>query len=159
MDTLMDWLPANLPAADGKNGLIHGDFRIDNVIFHPIEANALAVIDWELSTLGHPLSDLAYYCMCLRLPPEGDVKGLAGRDRTALGVPEEQAIIEQYGEFRRLPAIENWHFYLAFSYFRMAAICQGVYKRGMDGNASNKRALEMGRIVEPMATDAVALIN
>ena len=146
---LMDWLPANLPAADGKNGLIHGDFRIDNVIFHPAEARALAVIDWELSTLGHPLSDLAYYCMCLRLPPEGDVKGLAGKDRNALGVPGEQAIIEQYGEFRRLPAIENWHFYLAFSYFRMAAICQGVYKRGLDGNASSKRALEMGRIVEP----------
>lgn len=158
MDTLMDWLPANLPAADGKNGLIHGDYRIDNVIFHPAQARALAVIDWELSTLGHPLSDLAYYCMCLRLPPEGDVKGLAGKDRNTLGVPGEQAIIEQYGEFRRLPAIENWHFYLAFSYFRMAAICQGVYKRGLDGNASSKRALEMGRIVEPMAADAVELI-
>ena len=158
MDTLMDWLPANLPAADGKNGLIHGDFRIDNVIFHPAEARALAVIDWELSTLGHPLSDLAYYCMCLRLPPEGDIKGLAGKDRDVLGVPGEQAIIEQYGEFRRLPAIENWHFYLAFSYFRMAAICQGVYKRGLDGNASSKRALEMGRIVAPMAADAVELI-
>ena len=158
MDTLMDWLPANMPADDGKTGLIHGDYRIDNVIFHPAEARALAVIDWELSTLGHPLSDLAYYCMCLRLPPEGDVKGLAGKDRNALGVPGEQAIIEHYGEFRRLPAIENWHFYLAFSYFRMAAICQGVYKRGLDGNASSKRALEMGRIVAPMAADAVELI-
>ncbi len=158
MDTLMDWLPANLPEDDGRSGLIHGDFRIDNVIFHPGEARALAVIDWELSTLGHPLSDLAYYCMCLRLPPQGDVKGLAGKDRAALGVPEEQAIIEQYGEFRRMPAIENWHFYLAFSYFRMAAICQGVYKRGLDGNASSDRALDMGRIVEPMAADAVELI-
>ena len=158
MDTLMDWLPANMPADDGQNGLIHGDYRIDNVIFHPDEARALAVIDWELSTLGHPLSDLAYYCMCLRLPAEGDVKGLAGKDRAALGVPEEQVIIEQYGEYRRLPAIENWYFYLAFSYFRMAAICQGVYKRGLDGNASNKRALEMGRIVEPMAAAAVELV-
>ena len=159
MDMLMDWLPANLPADDGKNGLIHGDFRIDNVIFHPAEARALAIIDWELSTLGHPLSDLAYYCMCLRLPAEGDIKGLAGKDRKALGIPEEQAIIEQYGEFRRLPAIGNWHFYLAFSYFRMAAICQGVYKRGLDGNASSERALEMGSVVEPMAADAVELIT
>lgn len=158
MDTLMDWLPANLPADDGNNGLIHGDFRIDNVIFHPAEACALAIIDWELSTLGHPLSDLAYYCMCLRLPAEGDIKGLAGKDRNALGVPEEQAIIEQYGEFRRLPAIGNWHFYLAFSYFRMAAICQGVYKRGLDGNASSKRALEMGSVVEPMAAAAIEII-
>ena len=86
------------------------------------------------------------------------MRGLDGKDRAALGVPDEQAIIEQYGEYRRLPAIENWHFYLAFSYFRMAAICQGVYKRGLDGNASSDRALEMGRIVEPMAADAVELI-
>ena len=158
MDTLMDWLPANTPADDGRNGLIHGDYRIDNVIFHGKAVRALAVIDWELSTLGHPLSDLAYYCMCLRLPAEGDVKGLAGKDRNALGVPGEQEIIEQYGEFRRLSAIENWYFYLAFSYFRMAAICQGVYKRGLDGNASSTRALEMGRLVEPMAASAVELV-
>lgn len=159
MDILMDWLPANTPPDDGQNGLIHGDYRLDNLIFHPREARVLAVIDWELSTLGHPLSDLAYYCMCLRLPPEGDVKGLAGKDRNALGVPEEQAIIEQYSEFRRLPAIKNWYFYLAFSYFRIAAICQGVYKRALDGNASNERALEMGGRVEPMAADAVELIH
>ena len=159
MDTLMDWLPANTPADDGRNGLIHGDYRIDNVIFHPGDTRALAVIDWELSTLGHPLSDLAYYCMCLRLPADGDVKGLAGKDRNALGVPEEQEIIEQYGEFRRLSAIENWYFYLAFSYFRMASICQGVYKRGLDGNASSTRALEMGRLVEPMAASAVELVS
>lgn len=158
MDILMDWLPANIPPDDGQNGLIHGDYRLDNLIFHPREARVLAVIDWELSTLGNPLSDLAYYCMCLRLPAEGDVKGLAGKDRKALGIPEEQAIIEQYSEFRRLPAIENWHFYLAFSYFRIAAICQGVYKRALDGNASNERALEMGGRVEPMAADAVELI-
>ena len=158
MDTLMDWLPANLPEDDGQNSLIHGDYRFDNIIFHPAEPRALAVIDWELSTLGHPLADLAYYCMCLRLPAEGEVKGLAGKDRNALGIPEEQAIIEQYDEFRRLSTIENWHFYLAFSFFRMSAICQGVYKRSLDGNASNKRALEMGKLVEPMAEAAVELI-
>ena len=159
MDILMDWLSANLPADDGQNSLIHGDYRIDNIIFHTTDVRALAVIDWELSTLGHPLADLAYYCMCLRLPADGDVKGLAGKDRNAWGVPEEQAIIEQYGEYRRLPAIENWHFYLAFSFFRMAAICQGVYKRGLDGNASHNKALEMGKLVEPMAVSAVDLID
>ena len=158
MDTLMDWLPANLPPDDGQNGLIHGDYRLDNLIFHPREARILAVIDWELSTLGHPLADLAYFCMCLRLPAEGDVKGLAAKDRAALGVPEEQAVIEQYCETRRMPAIENWHFYLAFSYFRMASICQGVYKRGLDGNASSTRALELGKLVEPMAATAAELI-
>lgn len=158
MDTLMDWLPANTPEDDGQNGLIHGDYRLDNLIFHPREIRIRAVIDWELSTLGHPLADLAYLCMCLRLPAEGDVRGLAGKDRAALGVLEEQAVIEQYCEFRRMPAIENWHFYLAFSYFRMASICQGVYKRGLDGNASSKRALEMGKVVEPMAAAAVELV-
>ena len=159
MDILMDWLPANTPADDGQNGLIHGDYRLDNLIFHPREARVLAVIDWELSTLGHPLADLAYFCMCLRLPAEGDVRGLADKDRAALGVLEEQAVIEQYCEFRRMPAIENWHFYLAFSYFRMASICQGVYKRGLDGNASSTRALELGGLVEPMAAAAVELVS
>jgi len=158
MDALMDWLPGSLPADDGQSNLIHGDYRFDNIIFHPDEPRALAVLDWELSTLGHPLSDLAYYCMCLRLPAEGDVKGLAGKDRNALGVPEEQTIIEQYCEFRGITAIQNWHFYLAFSFFRMAAICQGVYKRALDGNASNKKALELGKLVEPLAKSAVDLI-
>ena len=159
MDMLMDWLPANTPADDGQNSLIHGDYRLDNLIFHPREARVLAVIDWELSTLGHPLADLAYFCMCLRLPAEGDVRGLADKDRAALGVLEEQDVIEQYCEFRRMPAIENWHFYLAFSYFRMASICQGVYKRGLDGNASGTRALELGGLVEPMAAAAVELVT
>ena len=159
MDILMDWLPDNTPADDGQNGLIHGDYRLDNLIFHPCEPRVLAVIDWELSTLGHPLADLAYFCMCLRLPAEGDVRGLAGKDRAALGVLEEQAVIEQYCEFRRMGTIENWHFYLAFSYFRMASICQGVYKRGLDGNASSTRALEMGRLVEPLAAAAVELVS
>ena len=158
MDALMDWLAANLQADDGRNVLIHGDYRIDNIIFHPTEPRVLAVIDWELSTLGHPLADLAYSCMCLRLPAEGDVKGLAGKDRNSLGIPEEQAVIEQYCETRGISTIQNWHFYLAFSFFRMAAICQGVYKRGLDGNASSKKALDMGKLVRPLAESAIRLI-
>jgi aminoglycoside phosphotransferase (APT) family kinase protein len=159
MNTLIEWLPSNLPADDGQISLIHGDFRFDNVIFDKTESSALAVLDWELSTLGHPLSDLAYYCMCLRLPAEGDVKGLAGKDRIALGLPEEEVVVKQYCELRNIPAIDNWPFYLAFSYFRMASILQGVYKRGIDGNASNKNALELGKLVEPLAKSAVELIR
>ena len=159
MNALMDWLSVNLPEDEGQTSLIHGDYRFDNIIFHPHEPRALAALDWELSTLGHPLSDLAYYCMCLRLPAEGDVKGLAGLDRNALGVPEEQKIIERYCELRNISAIQNWPFYLAFSFFRMAAILQGVYKRGLDGNASNKKAMELGRLVEPLARSAIDLIR
>lgn len=159
MNALIDWLPSNLPADDGQVSLIHGDYRFDNVIFHKTNSSALAVLDWELSTLGHPLSDLAYLCMCLRLPAEGDVKGLAAKDRKALGVPEEEAIVSKYCDLRDIPAIENWPFYLAFSFFRMASILQGVYKRGIDGNASNKKALELGKLVEPLAKSAVTLIR
>jgi len=159
MNALIDWLPANLPPDDHQSSLIHGDYRFDNLIFHPHEPRILAVIDWELSTLGHPFSDLAYYCMCLRLPAEGDVRGLARKNRAELGVPEERRIVEQYCELRKIPEIQNWPFYLAFSFFRMAAILQGVYKRGIDGNASNKKALELGKLVEPLAKSAVDLIH
>lgn len=159
MNVLMEWLPSNLPEDDGQVSLIHGDYRFDNVIFHKTEPRALAVLDWELSTLGHPLSDLAYLCMCLRLPAEGDVKGLADLDRSALGVPDEEVIVSRYCELRDIPAIQNWPFYLAFSFFRMASILQGVYKRGIDGNASNKKALELGKLVEPLSNSAVELIQ
>ncbi len=159
MEELIGWLPAHAPRDDGQLCLIHGDYRIDNVIFHPERPEALAVLDWELSTLGHPLADLAYFCMCLRLPPEGDVRGLAGKDRAALGIPDEQSIVRQYCESRGVPAIGNWAFYLALSFFRMASICQGVYKRALDDNASNEKAHEIGRLVEPLAASGVALID
>jgi len=159
MNMLIDWLPMNMPEGEEQVSLIHGDYRFDNIIFHPHEPRALAVLDWELSTLGHPLADIAYYCMCLRLPAEGDIKGLAGKDRVALGVPEEKSIIEQYCKLREIPAIENWPFYLVFSFFRLAAILQGVYKRGLDGNASNKKALQLGKLVEPLAKSAGDLIH
>lgn len=159
METLLEWLPANIPTDDGQVSLIHGDYRLDNVMFHPTESRAIAVLDWELSTLGHPFADLGYYCMCLRLPREGSIKGLLGIDRSELGIPSEEEIVSQYCELRGISGIENWHFYLAFSFFRLAAICQGVYKRALNGNASNKKALEVGKITEPLAQMAVALID
>lgn len=159
MEVLLGWLPANIPADDGQVSLIHGDYRLDNVMFHPTESRAIAILDWELSTLGHPFADLGYYCMCLRLPREGIVKGLLGIDRTELGIPGEEDVIQQYCQLRGLDGIDNWHFYLAFSFFRLAAICQGVYKRALDGNASNKKALEVGKITEPLAQMAAALIE
>jgi len=158
MDTLMTWLSDNLPADDGQVSLIHGDYRLDNVIFQQDGVKASAVLDWELSTLGHPLADLAYFCMCLRLPTDGLIKGLAGLDRKALGVPTEQQIIAHYCHLRQLPGIDHWHFYLAFSFFRLAAICQGVMKRSLDGNASSGKASVVGQLTKPLATMAIELI-
>lgn len=159
VEVLIDWLPANLPPDDGSVSLIHGDYRIDNLIFHPTEARAIAVLDWELSTLGHPLADLAYYCMGQRLPHDAGLRGLKGLDLVELGVPSEAEVVDAYCARRGIDSIENWHFYLAFSFFRLASICQGVYKRALDGNASNRRAEQMGETVEPLASAGVALIT
>ncbi len=151
MEHLLQWLPDNLPADDGQVSLIHGDYRLDNLIFHPTEPRALAVLDWELSTLGHPLTDLSYFCMCLRLPRTERLKGLAGMPIDELGIPNEQAMVEQYCQLRGLARIEHWHFYLAFSMFRLSAICQGVMKRALDGNAASENALATGRMARPLA--------
>ena len=158
METLIAWLPAHCPVETGKASLVHGDFRIDNLIFRRGAPQVRAVLDWELSTLGNPLADLAYFCMCLRLPPRGHLIGLAGLDRAALGVPEEAAIVEQYCRLRRIGTIENWHFYLAFSFFRLAAIAQGVKKRAMAGNASNDKARQVGEMAGVLAGMGVELI-
>ena len=122
-------------------------------------SSALAVLDWELSTLGHPFADLGYYCMCLRLPNEGVVRGLLGVDRESLNIPSESEMVQQYCNMRGLSSIDNWSFYLAFSFFRLAAICQGVYKRALRGNASNEKAVETGKLVEPLAHMAMAIIE
>lgn len=151
MEHLMDWLPANMPADDGQISLIHGDYRLDNLIFHPQQTRVLAVLDWELSTLGHPLADLAYFCMCLRLPRTERIKGLAGMPLAELGIPDEQAFVDRYCELRGLPGITQWNFYLAFSMFRLASICQGVMKRSLDGNAANQDAVATGRMARPLA--------
>ena len=159
MERLMDWLAAHIPEDDGQVSLIHGDYRLDNIMFQADEPRAIAVLDWELSTLGHPMADLAYFCMCLRLPRIGQVKGLLGLDLEQEGLPDEQTVIDYYCQLRNIDAIEHWNFYLAFSFFRLASICQGVYKRALDGNASNEQALETGKLAEALSGFAVQLID
>jgi len=151
MDTLIEWLPAHIPADDGRVALIHGDYRLDNVMFARDRLDAVAVLDWELSTLGHPLADVAYFSMQRRMARNLFIPGLAGLDLEALGIPSEQALLEHYCRDTGLERIDDWPFYLACSFFRLAAICQGVKKRALDGNASSQHALEVGAMVEPLA--------
>ncbi|HEY3699280.1 MAG TPA: phosphotransferase [Spongiibacteraceae bacterium] len=158
VETLMMWLAQNIPADDGRVALIHGDFRFDNVIFHPTEPYVIAVLDWELSTLGHPFADFAYQCMQLRQPQDFIIAGLDGFDRRAHGIPSEEEYRARYCELTGIDAIPNWNFYLAFNYFRLAAILEGVYKRSLDGNASNPKAGRYGAAVEPLARKAMELV-
>ena len=154
MDNLMAWLPANIPAGD-ETSIVHGDYRLDNVIFHASEPRILAVIDWELSTLGHPLSDFAYHCMTWRLSP-GQFRGLQGHDLAALGIPGEREYVAMY--CRRtgresIPAAE-WEYYLAFNMFRLTAILQGIMARAMQGNAASQEAIDTGKRARPLAEEA-----
>ncbi len=159
MDRLIAWLRDNMPPDDGQVTLVHGDYRLDNMIFAADAPRVAALIDWELSTLGHPLADLAYQCMQWRLPHDAGMRGLGGLDRTALGIPEEADYVARYCDRRGIGAIDNWNFYLVFSFFRLAAILQGVVRRAHDGNASNpKRARQMARAIPVLAAMANALI-
>lgn len=151
MEALIDWLPVHCPSESGTPSLVHGDFRMDNLIFDRDTPVIRAILDWELSTLGNPLADLAYFCTCLRLPPDRYIPGLAGLDREALGIPEEAALVERYCERRGIASISNWNFYIAFSFFRLASIAQGVKKRAMEGNASSAQAREVGAMVGLLA--------
>lgn len=157
MDRLIDWLAANMPPDDGRVSLVHGDFRIDNMMFAHDSARLLAVLDWELSTLGHPFADLAYQCMQWRLPNVGEMRGLDGIDRAATGLPSDEAYVAAYCRRMGLDGVPHWPFLIAFSFFRIAAILQGVYKRALDGNASNpERGVKMGAAVPLMARLAMA---
>lgn len=152
MDALISWLESNLVPDDGQVSLVHGDYRLDNMIFAHGRPEVIAVLDWELSTLGHPFADIAYQCMQWRLPHDSGFRGLGGIDRQALGLPSEAEYVARYCERRKIAGIDNWVFYLAFSFFRLAAICQGVYKRALDGNASNpEKAKTYGQAVRLLA--------
>ncbi|MFV8783099.1 phosphotransferase [Microbulbifer sp. SA54] len=157
MDYLIDWLQFNLPEDDGKVTLVHGDFRLDNMIFHPTEPKVLAVVDWELSTLGHPLFDLAYQCMQLRMPHDSALAGLGNINRARVGLPSEQTYVRWYCDRMQLESIPHWNFYLSFCFFRFAAILQGVKKRALDGNASSDKARQLGELVQPLARTAVEI--
>ncbi|WIY24703.1 phosphotransferase family protein [Parasedimentitalea psychrophila] len=148
MDRLIRELQSTMPKDDGQRTLVHGDYRIDNMIFQTDGTRCLAVLDWELSTIGHPYADLAAVIMQWQMPQGSEGRGLAGVDREAQGLPSDQEFIHMYCADRGLPEIEDFGFYLSFSFFRMAAILQGVLKRALDGNASNpERAIKLGRYV------------
>ena len=159
MDQLIDWLPEHTPDTTEEASLIHGDYRLDNMIFEQDGSQALALIDWELSTLGHPFADLAYQCMQWRMPQDAAIAGLGGVNRARLGIPEESAYVEQYCRRRGIGDIPHWPFYLVFSFFRFAAILQGVQKRAEDGNASSARAFEYGALAPMLAAMAVNVIE
>ena len=137
MDRLIDMLSERIPEDQGERTLVHGDYRIDNMIFAAEGTDCRAVLDWELSTIGHPYADLAAVIMQWQMPPGDEGRGLAGLEREALGLPSDEAFIGSYCARRNLPGISDFGFYLGFAFFRMAAIIQGVKKRGLEGNASN----------------------
>lgn len=160
MDRLIAWLETHRPADDGRVSLVHGDYRLDNLIFAADQPTVLAVLDWELSTLGHPFADIAYQCMQWRLPHASGFRGLGGIDRRALGLPSEEDYVVAYCRRRGLDGIGDWTFFLAFSFFRLAAICQGVFKRALDGNASNpEKARTYGEAVKLLSHLAAKLIG
>ena len=162
MDQVIQWLGQHIPEDDGRVSLVHGDFRLDNMMFSADNNHVIAVLDWELSTLGHPFADLAYQCMGMRLPSgngPGASSGLLGVDVEALGIPREQEYIASYCQRMGIDKLDNWNFYLAFSFFRLAAIAQGVAKRAADGNASSKAAGGISTMVKPLAVNALAIIN
>jgi aminoglycoside phosphotransferase (APT) family kinase protein len=157
MDKLMAWLPAHMPASAldaSKVSIVHGDYRLDNLLFHPTEPRVLAVLDWELSTIGHPLADFSYHCMAWHIPP-GTFRGIGGVDIAALGIPSEAEYIQRYCERTQLATPEalqaDWNFYMAYNMFRIAAILQGIAKRVEAGTASSDQAKANGAGARPMA--------
>ncbi len=152
MERLIEWLPGNIPHEDSVS-IAHGDFRLENTIFHPTEPRLIAVLDWELSTIGHPLADLAYNCMGYHVmnPRQG---GLVGVDHAATGIPAEADYVSRYCSRTSRPMIEHWPFYLSFAIFRLASIAQGVFKRGLDGNASSETAATYGNTCRLLADNS-----
>jgi len=159
LDNLMAWLPENIPQ-DESVSIAHGDFRIENLMFHESEPKVIAVLDWELSTLGHPLSDLAYNCMTYHFSSSDDIaKGFIGMDINELGIPSEEEYIADYCRKTGRDSIEDWNFYMAFSLFRIAAIQQGVYARALKGDASSEIAHKFGELFPFVAEQGWALVE
>jgi aminoglycoside phosphotransferase (APT) family kinase protein len=151
MERLIEWLPKHIPD-DEQTSIVHGDFRLDNTIFHPTEPRILAVLDWELSTLGHPLVDFAYYCLRFHLPV-AEFRGLGGVDPESHSLPTEAEAVAQYCRLRGIAPVpaKDWAYYQAFCMFRLAGILQGVLARALQGNASSATALQAGRRARPLA--------
>jgi len=156
MERLMDWLPANIPPGD-ETSVVHGDYRLDNMIFHPTEPRVLAILDWELCTLGHPVGDFTYNLMTWRLP-SGLFRGIGDYDLAALGLPDEQQYTAAYCRRTGRDGIDHLEWYLAYNMFRLAAILQGIAKRAIDGTASSEHAVEQGKRARPMAEFAWAQV-
>ena len=157
MDRLIDWLPIHIPPGardESQVSIVHGDFRLDNLMFHPDEPRVIAVLDWELSTLGHPLADFSYHCMAWNIP-HGSFRGIGGLDHAALGIPSEADYIQRYCERTGLATPEalkaDWNFYMAYNLFRIAAILQGIAKRVEAGTASSAQAASSGASARPLA--------
>ncbi len=163
MDKLIDWLPAHIPASardETQVSVVHGDYRLDNVMFDPTEPRAIAVLDWELSTIGHPLADFSYHCMSWHIQP-GQFRGIGGLDLQALGIPDEKSYVRRYCERtgRADPdaVMADWNFYLAYNMFRLAGILQGIAKRVEMGTASSAQARQAGAGAQPLAEMGWAL--
>lgn len=155
MDALIDWLPAHLPP-EGAPAIVHGDYRMDNLVFDKTEPRVIGVLDWELSTIGDPLADFAYHVMSWRIEPML-YNGLGGVDVAALGIPGEAEYVAAYCRRTGRAAIDGWEFYLAYSLFRFAAICQGIAKRAIDGTAAGAEAVAIGALARPFGAQAWAL--
>ncbi len=155
MDRLIEWLPCHLPP-EGEPRIVHGDYRIDNLIYHPTEPRVIGVLDWELSTIGDPLADFAYHAMAWRVSPEL-FRGLAGVDFAASGIPNEDDYVAAYCARTGHDRTADWEFYMVYSLFRLAAIMQGIAKRAIEGTAASPDADELGRLARPVGEQAWSL--
>ena len=159
VETLIAWLEKTMPDDDGLISIVHGDYRLYNMIFDHEEESMLALLDWELSTIGHPYADLAYQCMNWYIPQIGITPGLAGINLQKLGIPSEDDYVSNYCSKMGINSIPNWSFYLAFGFFRLAGIAQGVYKRSIQGNASADNAKELGAAVPILGEIALSIVG
>ena len=158
MDALLAWLPAHIPASardESEVRIVHGDYRLDNLVFHPAEPRVIAVLDWELSTLGHPLADFSYHCMSWHIQASGVARGLGGKNLVELGIPSERDYVQRYcertGRADVGTVMADWNFYMAYNMFRIAAIVQGIAKRVVDGTASSSQARDAAATARPLS--------